>query len=196
MDYKEKIDLIGWHSLYTKLNGTDAKVLMRFIVEANYKTGEVRFGLGELVGQIGSDKNSISKSIKKLIEQEVLTVVEKGVGTKPTNYKISNIERLNYLFEVDDRNPKQSKWEKDLIEFCGDVISDQGKIERKRSGCQNCKAENEGIGEDDAWSLCVTHLFEQKDFEKSIAYKKYTLWLMDNPEPSFKVRTIKGKIVE
>ena len=112
-DYKAKIDLIDWHSLYTKLNGTDAKVLMRFIIDANYKSGEVRFGLGELGGQIGSDKNSISKSIKKLIEQEVLTIVEKGIETKPTNYKLSSIEKLNILFQDEKSNIKNLNWLKE-----------------------------------------------------------------------------------
>lgn len=189
-DYKAKIDLIDWHSLYTKLNGTDAKVLMRFIIEANYKSGEVRFGLGELVSQIGSDKNSISKSIKKLIEQEVLIIVEKGIGTKPTNYKLSSVEKLNILFKEEKSNRKNIDWlnERDKLFYDIEILDTDLRLEIEE--CEECKS-----GEYTN-NICMSHNLRKKELEENIEYKKYKVWLLDNPKPNHSVRTIKGKIVE
>ena len=196
MDYKEKVELLKWHVQFSELNGTDAKTLGLLIADCNYKSGEIFASLDEIAKTINASKVAVAKTITKLIKDEAIVLVEKSSGKRPSNYRVSNIERLSFLFESDVINPKQSKWEKSETELFYDVISEQNKIEHERTGCKNCKAENEGIGDDDPWTLCAAHSFEQREFEKSIDYKKYKLWLMDNPEPSFKVRTIKSKIVE
>ena len=196
MDYKEKVELLKWHVQYSELNGTDAKTLGLLIADCNYKSGEIFVSLDDIAKTINASKVAVAKTINKLLKDEAIVLVEKSSGKRPSNYRVSNLERLNFLFEGSDKNPKQSKWEKSENELFDDVILEQNKIEEGRIGCKACKAENENIGDEDEWTLCTAHLFGQRDFESTTRYKKYKLWLMDNPEPSFKVRTIKGKIVE
>lgn len=196
MDYKEKVELLKWHVQYSELNGTDAKTLGLLIADCNYKTGELFFSLDDIAQTINASKVAVAKSIAKLLKDESIVLVEKSSGKRPSNYRVSNLERLNFLFEGDVRNPNQSKWEKELIDSFGDVLREKHNIENKRAGCESCKDKNEGLGDDVTWELCITHQIEQVDFENTQRYKKYKLWLMDNPEPKFKVRTIKGKIVE
>ena len=196
MDYKEKIDVLSFHSFYTKINGTDAKVLMRFLVECHYKTDEVKFSLGELAEKIDSNKNAVSESIKKLIEQEVIILVEKSIGTKASLYKVSNLERLNFLFEGHKKNPKFSIWENKSSELFGDFFKQQNDIDNKIMKCKNCEEINKGLGGNEDQKICVEHSFEKKALNNSLIGKKYQLWLMDNPEPKYSIKTIKGIFVK
>ncbi len=186
MDYKEKLELTEWHIKFTDLNGTDAKVLFLLISKSNYKTGEISLSFDDISKTIRASKVAVAKSIAKLIKNEAIRITEKNSGKMAATYKISNLERLNFLFKKEESNSDVYAWLKERDRLFFYIEKEESTLNYEMEECEECRS---GEYRDD---ICPEHRMRKNELEDKIEFRKYKLWLMDNPRPESNIVTIKG----
>ena len=186
MDYKKKVELLGWHSKYVKLNGTESRLLNYLIFDCDYKTSDISLSYQDMANMIDSSKLGISKAIKKLLDENLIYLIEKGSGLKAANYRISTIDKLNYLYGKEEYNLCIRKWNEAHDNLFYDIHSEEMNLNYEIEECQECK------DSDLESKLCINHYQLRKELEENILYRKRKLWLMDNPKPDSHIKTIKG----
>lgn len=186
MDYKQKIELVNWHSLYSDLNGSDFKIMIALIYGCS-RNDTVSFSYDDFVRKFKISKLSVSKSIKKLIEQDVIVKTENNNGARATEYKVRSFEDLVFLFSGEKSNDESyEKWESvKNLRFEG--IEDKlNAIDEDIENCEECHNEN---------GVCATHNYQKRKIEDSKEYREYKIWLKDNPKPNFKIKTMRDIVV-
>lgn len=182
MDYKEIAAVMKWHAMYSDLNGAEARLIMFMASSANYKTSKLSVSYNELAQALSLSKASVSKAIASLVEKKAVAIDEAASGRMQTTYRIRNSDELTAYFVQESINPESIKFDEDLHDLFGELISGMDNI---GSDCKRCTDDN----------LCPQHEHQLKRMEESPSYREYKMWLADHPRPSFKIKTINGKRV-
>lgn len=182
MDYKEIASVMKWHAIYSELNGAEARLMMFMAPLANYKTSKLSASYNELAQAVSLSKASVSKAIASLVEKKAVVVDEAASGRMQATYRIRKADELTAYFVQESINPESVKFDEDLHELFGKLISD---MENIGVDCNRCTDDN----------LCPQHEYQLKRMEESQSHREYKMWLADNPRPPFKIKTINGKRV-
>lgn len=187
MDYREKIEVLNWHANYSKLNGVESRVLTLLVHGANYKTGLVSFSYGDLVDRVDACKLSVSKAFKQLLSIDAIAITKEFGGRGSFNYKVRGIDDLNIIYLHENNNKIYEEWFAEKEKLHDEVLNKLMDVEYETESCEDCLASESKV--------CEMHKYKINRVKDSEGYRKYSLWLSDNPEPVRKIKTIKGKVV-
>lgn len=182
MDYKEIAAVMKWHAIYSDLNGAEARLIMFMASSANYKTSKLSASYNELAQAVSLSKASVSKAIASLVEKKAVAIDEAASGRMQATYRIRSAEELTAYFVQESINEDSIKFDDEVHELFGELISDMDKI---GSDCNRCT--------DDGF--CPQHEYQLRRVEESQRHREYKMWLADHPRPPFKIKTINGKRV-
>ena len=177
MDYKETCAAMAWHARNTKMNGTEAKVLMLILTDANYKTSEYHASYDDIAEAIMCSVSAVKKAIKSLIASNAIFEKKSGSGRSPSIYKLRTEKALKIIFNVDFINPEFDEWENERDSLFGEVEKELYKI---GLGCDKCNAEIEKHGED---AKCTEHEYYMQELKKTQEYRMMLVWDEDHPKP-------------
>jgi|DEB19_MinimDraft_3_1074340.scaffolds.fasta_scaffold50067_2 biotin operon repressor len=182
LDYKKCVEILRWHALYSDLNGTEAKVLMLMITNANYKTGVFIGSQMEIAELIGASKQSVNKAIAELQNMEAIVETKLGKGRMPSAYKIRTNDDLDVLFRKTEKNQAREEWYIKRENLFGEV---EAKMYEMCEGCEDCTEK----------VVCERCTFRMNEYKKREDYRRLMLWESDNPKPPMNVETIRGRLV-
>lgn len=188
MDYKQIVELVRWHAVYSDLSGSEWALITFMAAESNHRTSRIKIGHAELAEALGMSKASATKSIRSLEQKQAITVVEKAIGRAVATYKIRTADELTDFFAVEQKNPELEVWYSTHLDMGrthrrNDVMC---AIEDECEDCAEARAER-GL------KMCERHGYLLAQVEASPAWRAHQLWLADNPEPPAKIKTIHGR---
>lgn len=183
MKSEEALEVLRWHLRFSNLGGMEAKLLIFAVLEGIDGDGVVSISYGDACEALGASKTSVVRGLHSLIEKNALCVDCEASGRGATKYKIRTTKALNKFYLVDAPNPKRKDWESELNLLFGEMLDKYRSI---GDDCLECK-EIDGA--------CHKHKHAIKLFEGSDEFRKYLLWLEDNPKPKNNIQTINGIIV-
>ena len=181
MDYKQVVEVIRWHSLYSNFNSAESRIFMYMSSTANYKTSKLSVSYSEISTMLRIAKSTVAKAIDGLEKKKAISI-ENESGRKSKLYKVRSTEELNAFFIVQSKNKLFEDWHTREQQF--QIIKD--KHSEVGEDCEEC--------DDD--DLCPMHKYHQSKIESSTEWREYQLWLYDNPRPELWVNTINGIIVD
>lgn len=182
LDYKKCVEILKWHSVYSELNGTEARVLMYMVTSANYKTGLFIGSQMELAEALSTSKQSVNKAIAELKKNEAILETKAGTGRMPATYRIRTAEDLNTLFVKEEKNEEYETWHAEKYRLFDEM---EGRYYAVTDGCTECDGET---------NLCELCRLKTEKFKEREEYRRMLLWMADNPEPPSKVKMIRGKV--
>lgn len=186
MDYKQKLEVMNWHSLYSDMNGSDFKILTALVYGCT-RHDLVSFSYDDLSKKFSISKLSVAKSIKKLIEQSAIIKTENNNGARAAEYKVRSFEDLVFLFSGEKPNDEiYEKWEASKNLRFEDIENKLNNLDDEIEACQDCENEN---------GVCSKHQYQKRKLEETQEYREYKIWLKDNPRPNYKIKTMRDIVV-
>lgn len=180
MDYKQTVDTLKWHAIYSELNGAEARVMMFMASSANYKTSKIAASYNDMAQAVSLSKASVAKAIASLVEKKALAIDEAASGRMQATYRVRGADELTEYFSIEESNPAADQFEFEQDRMFGDVIARLADVGVDCDECQEGKR-------------CTMHEYQAKRIEDSQEYRDYKMWLSDNSKPPRKIRTILGK---
>lgn len=187
MDYKESMKTLEWNLAYSNLKLAEVKVLAFMICRQNYRDGTFAGSLGDMAKAVQISKPAAARAVQKLIEKELIVKIKNQQGAKPATYRIRDSYDLDVMHSSEEINPNFKPWDIEHEQKFGELNSEIFKV---LSGCEKC--ENAETDDD----LCEDHKYEIFYLKNRPEYKRYQIWLKDNPKPEFKIKTINGRVVQ
>lgn len=185
MDYKQTVDTIKFHALYSDLNGAESKIIMLMLSSANYKTGIYSGSYGEIAQVLGIAKTTVSKAIAGLIEKQAIAISGMPSGRSESSYRLRTADDLYEYFTKEEKNATIESWYQEEESLFGEVSF--------RYAQTYCSEECEECESDD--NPCAIHKYHRKKIEETQQYKDWQMWLKDNPKPEYTIKTINGRQV-
>jgi len=185
MDYKDIVEVMKWHSMYSELNGAEARVMMFMASTANYKTSKLSASYNELADELSLSKVSISKAIASLVLKKAIAIDDVAIGRMQATYKIRNANELTEYFEIEKSNSECDAWMNEEERLFGTLLSKIGDV---GEGCAECDL--------DHGKYCFSHAIQIKHIKDTQEHREYKMWRSDNPSPAYRIKTIHGKIVK
>lgn len=185
MDYKNIVETLNWHSLYSDLSGSEAKVMMYLATACNYKTSKISISYTQLAEAVQMSRPGVQKALAGLIQKKAIAVDSSACGRSETKYRVRDVEELNGYYAKEVNNPAADAHYDEETRLWGQLIIRHGSI---GDDCAECE---EMPGEE----LCHRHAAMRKMLEDSQDWRDYKLWLADNPKPAQRIRQINGRAV-
>lgn len=185
MDYKNIVETLNWHALYSDLSGSEAKVVMYLATACNYKTGKISISYTKLAEAVQMSRPGVQKALAGLVKKKAIAVDSSACGRSETKYRVRDVEELNAYYAKEVNNPAADAHYDEETRLWGQLIIRHGSIGEDCPECEELPGEE----------LCHRHTAMRKMLEDSQEWRDYKLWLADNPKPAQRIRQINGRTV-